>query len=94
MNPILWSDVVVDGFHAAAKRVGLVPEAGAAGIAESFSTRGDVESERVQARSEPKSRQYWRMPACMGKNEKTKFSWQRRPSGWSATEREISGRIR
>ena len=37
-----FEDVVVDGFHASADAVGLVPEAGAAGIFEEFCPPGAV----------------------------------------------------
>jgi len=38
MNPTGFSHIVVDGFHSALYQVGLVPEAGASGVAQEVSS--------------------------------------------------------
>src|SRR6516225_9339400 len=48
-------------------------------------------SERVHSQSEFTSRQYWRMPACIGNNDHMKYSWRSSPSGCAVAEEEIFG---
>ena len=48
-------------------------------------------SDRDQRSSDSQSRQYWRMPACIGISDIRKFSCSRRPSGRASTDAAIRG---
>jgi hypothetical protein len=68
-----------------------VPEAGAAPVSQELLPPLLVRQGPGPALEESKSRQYWRIPACGGNSENSRFSCSSRPSGCAWTDWRIFG---